>query len=290
MKHAVVKDNLALQLFSCEHLAMHLWHISVAYISLRDHVLNVVILNRCNTFSKESQLQGRRIRWIGPDFRMPCDELPNRLLSGEVKRLCPTGCPRSNFIVVALCGCQNVVCCISRPYSDAQDRLRWKDKTCPASTWLIMSWKAFKLLLIIMRRAFSRQHLLAKDPNWIRRTDLTIQQGGWVPCLQGTSAAVITAAVRKEYCLALWCCLPQHMTQSELGARALAHPSPFLRWHVAITAVPREEALELHYLLTDTSTSSQLNWSLTLRLILCQCKAHQQLSKLSGINTVAWLR
>jgi len=32
---------------------------------LRDHVPNVVILNRCNTLSVESQLQGKRLRWLG---------------------------------------------------------------------------------------------------------------------------------------------------------------------------------------------------------------------------------
>jgi len=49
------------------------------------------------------------------------------------------------------------------------------------------------------------------------------------------------------------------------------------------------EAPKYLSLLTDTSTNSQLNRSSTLRLIHCQCKALQQLSKLSGINTVAWL-
>ncbi len=40
-----------------------------------------------------------------------------------------------------------------------------------------MSQRAFELLLTIMRRAFSGQSLLAKDQNWIQRTDSTIQQG-----------------------------------------------------------------------------------------------------------------
>ncbi len=101
-------------------------------IFLRDHVPKVVILNRCNTFSVESQLQGKRIRWLGHVFRMPDDRLPKKLLSGEVKRLRPPGRPRSNFNDVALCDCQN--CCFSRPYRDAQDRLVWRDKTCPART------------------------------------------------------------------------------------------------------------------------------------------------------------
>jgi len=36
------------------------------------------------------------------------------------------------FNDVALRDCQN--CRISRPYRDAQDRLLWRDKTCPART------------------------------------------------------------------------------------------------------------------------------------------------------------
>ena len=101
-------------------------------ISLRDHVPNVVILNRCNTLSVESQLQGKRLRWLGHVFRMPHDRLPKKLLFGEVKGLRPPGRPRPSFNDVALRDCQN--CRISRPYRDAQDRLLWRDKTCPART------------------------------------------------------------------------------------------------------------------------------------------------------------
>ncbi len=39
---------------------------------------------------------------------------------------------------------------IGRPYRDAQDRLLWRDKTCPARTQLIMSWKALLLLLLLL--------------------------------------------------------------------------------------------------------------------------------------------
>ncbi len=101
-------------------------------ISLRDHVLNVDILNRCKTLSVESQLQGKRLRWLGHVFRMPNDRLPKKLLFGEVKGLRSPGRPRSSFNDGMLCDCQN--CCISRPYRDAQDRLLWRDKTCPAHT------------------------------------------------------------------------------------------------------------------------------------------------------------
>jgi len=101
----------------------------ISGISLRDHVPNVVILNRCNTLSVESQ-QGKRLRWLGHVFRMPNDRLPKKLLFGEVKVLRPPGRPRSSFNDVALRDCQN--CRISRAYRDTQDRLLWRDKTCPA--------------------------------------------------------------------------------------------------------------------------------------------------------------
>jgi len=101
-------------------------------ISLRDHVPNVVILNRCNTLSVESQLQGKRLRWLGHVCRMLNDRLPKKLLFGEVKGLRPPGRPRSSFNDVALRDCQH--CRISRPYRDAQDRLLWRDKACSART------------------------------------------------------------------------------------------------------------------------------------------------------------
>ncbi len=78
-------------------------------ISLRDHVPTVVILNRCNTLSVESQLQGKRLRWHGHVFRMPNNRLPKNLLFGEVKGLCPLGRPRSSFNNVTLRECQSVV-------------------------------------------------------------------------------------------------------------------------------------------------------------------------------------
>jgi len=60
-------------------------------------VLNVVVLNRCNTLSVESQLLDKRLRWLGHVFRMPNNRLPKMLLFGEVKGLRPPGRPRSNF-------------------------------------------------------------------------------------------------------------------------------------------------------------------------------------------------
>ena len=54
-------------------------------VSLRDHVPNVDILNRCNTLSAESQLQGKRLGWLGHVFRIPNDRLPEKLLFGEVR-------------------------------------------------------------------------------------------------------------------------------------------------------------------------------------------------------------
>ncbi len=76
---------------------------------------------------------------------MPNDRLPKKLLFGQVKGLRPPGRPRSSFNDVALHDCQTHQ--IGRPYRDAQDRLLWKDKTCPAHTELIMG-KALSLLLL----------------------------------------------------------------------------------------------------------------------------------------------
>ena len=101
-------------------------------ISLRDHVPNVDILTRCNTFSVESQLQSKRIRWLGHMFRMPDDRLPKKLLFGQVKGRRPLGGPRPSFNEVAVHDCQ--LHCITKPHKDAQNRLLWRDKTCHACT------------------------------------------------------------------------------------------------------------------------------------------------------------
>ena len=42
-------------------------------------------LFRCNTLSVESQLQGKRLRWLGHVFRMPNDRLHKKLVFGEFK-------------------------------------------------------------------------------------------------------------------------------------------------------------------------------------------------------------
>ena len=74
-------------------------------ISLHDHVPNVDILNRCNTPSVKSQLQGKRHRWLGHVFRMPNNRLPKKLLFGEVTGLRPPGRPSSNFNDVTVTEC-----------------------------------------------------------------------------------------------------------------------------------------------------------------------------------------
>ena len=96
------------------------------------HDICVDVLNRCNTFSFESQLQIQRLRWLGHVFRMSTDRMPKKLLFGQVKGQHLRGCPRSSFNDVVLRDCQQ--CHINRPFRDAQDRLLWKDKTCPART------------------------------------------------------------------------------------------------------------------------------------------------------------
>ena len=43
-----------------------------------------------------------------------------------------------------------------------QDRLLWKDKTCPARTWLIMSWKVLLLSAILLLVLYSAMPYLDK--------------------------------------------------------------------------------------------------------------------------------
>ena len=54
----------------------------------------------------ESQLQGKRLRWLGHVFKVPKDRLLMELLFGLVQGLRPPECPRSSFNDVALHDCQ----------------------------------------------------------------------------------------------------------------------------------------------------------------------------------------
>ena len=63
-------------------------------------------------------------------FRMPNGRLPKKLLLGQVKGTRPSGCPRLSYNDVASSDCHESG--ITRPYKDAQNRLHWRDKTCPA--------------------------------------------------------------------------------------------------------------------------------------------------------------
>ena len=123
---AVVQKDSSLAVFQMNCLQC------ICGIPLRDHVPNADILSRCNTFSVESQLQSKRLRWLGHTVRMPNDRLPKKLVRGQVKGLHPQGCPRSTFNDVAMCDRQ--LHRITKPYKDAQNRLLWRDKTCFART------------------------------------------------------------------------------------------------------------------------------------------------------------
>ena len=100
----------------------------ICCISLLDHVPNLDILNRCNTFFAEPQLQSKRLRWLGHILKMPNDRLPRMLLFGEVKGLRKPGRLGSTFADVVLRVCHG--CRINRAYRDAQNSY----KTCPART------------------------------------------------------------------------------------------------------------------------------------------------------------
>ena len=54
-------------------------------------------LNGCNSCVVESQLQSKRLRWLGRVFRLPNDVLPKKLLSGQVKGECPPSGPKASF-------------------------------------------------------------------------------------------------------------------------------------------------------------------------------------------------
>ena len=90
------------------------------------------LLNMCNTFSVESQLQSKRLRWLGHVSGCPIIDCPRSFCLVKSKGQCLRGRPRSSFNDIVLRDGQE--CRINRSFRAAQNRLLWKDKTCPART------------------------------------------------------------------------------------------------------------------------------------------------------------
>ena len=101
-------------------------------ISLRDHVPNVDILNRCNTLSVESQLQGKRLRWLGHVFRMPNDRLPKKLLAGSLVKL-----RGSAHLVAPGLVSMMLLCMIVKPIG-LVDRIEMRKTDCFGKTRLVL--------------------------------------------------------------------------------------------------------------------------------------------------------
>ena len=101
-------------------------------ISRLAHVPNVEILSKCKTFSVESQLRSKRLRWYGHVCRMSDTRLPKKVLHGQVQGRGAVGRPRKIWNDVLLFDTHSLN--IRRPYTDAQNRSAWKAKTVIART------------------------------------------------------------------------------------------------------------------------------------------------------------
>ncbi len=105
-------------------------------MSLRDHVPNTALLNTPTApYLWSLSCKAKDSGGSGHVVWMPNDRLFKMLLFGEVTGLRPSGRARSTFNDAALRKCQK--CQIGRPkpaYRDAQDKLLWREETCPART------------------------------------------------------------------------------------------------------------------------------------------------------------
>ncbi|DBA66319.1 TPA: hypothetical protein ACH3X2_14336 [Trebouxia sp. C0005] len=98
-------------------------------ISLRDHVPNVDILNRCNTLSVESQLQGKRLGWLGHVFRMPEDRLPNSFCLVKSK----------GFVHLAALGLVSMILpCVTVKTVESVDPVEMPNTDCYGKTRLVL--------------------------------------------------------------------------------------------------------------------------------------------------------
>lgn len=100
----------------------------VVQISERDHMANVEMSSRCNTFSIGSCLQSKRLRWRGPcnPGRPTVDCLTTFCLVKSKVNVCEVAQSHKNIAWHDEHACYIKKCC-----RDAQKRSLWKDRACP---------------------------------------------------------------------------------------------------------------------------------------------------------------
>ena len=101
-------------------------------ISLLDHVLNQQDLSKCKTFSVESQLRHKRLRWYGHVCRMFDTRLPKLMMYGQVAGPNCRGKPRTVWNDVVLSDVQKLK--LNHHRRDAQNKPVWRELTCVAHT------------------------------------------------------------------------------------------------------------------------------------------------------------
>ena len=101
-------------------------------ISLLDHTPNQDILSKCETFSVDSQLRHKRLRWYGHVCRMSDSRLPKLTLFGQVAGKNCRGKPRTVWNDVLLSDVQKLK--LNHHSRDAQNRPVWRELTCVART------------------------------------------------------------------------------------------------------------------------------------------------------------
>jgi len=103
-------------------------------ILLLDHIINSVILKRCESFSVESQLKSKRLRlrWFGHICRMSDCRLPKVLMHGQLVGQNCRDRPRTVWNDVDLFDIHKLqLNCYTR---DALNKPVWRGLTCVART------------------------------------------------------------------------------------------------------------------------------------------------------------
>ncbi len=122
---AFVKARATFGMGACKEFVSHM-------LDRQGELTAIVTVGTYLTWRQAKQLQV--IRLAGSQVDSSCESEWTYLTWGQIRRPQITNLTgsRSSFNDVALRDCQN--CRTRRHYRDAQDRLLWRDKTCPART------------------------------------------------------------------------------------------------------------------------------------------------------------
>ncbi len=146
--HPFIHPSIRPSIHPCIHPIIYPFILMSWSLSVH-HILNHVISKRCETFSVDSQLRSKRLRWFGNICRMSDSRLLKVLMHGQLVGQICCGRPRTVWNDVVLSDIHKLK--FNRYTRHALNKPVWRELTCVARTWCLLAKYTLYLLLLLLR-------------------------------------------------------------------------------------------------------------------------------------------